>query len=319
MCICGATDQSVVDEHIVINHSLNLASDISVNYLVRADLLQNYHSFYLECAVPKYNGNTKIGMEIVTVEPVLNGYFYYFTLDGMTAIHMNDTVEATLHMRNDDGDAVSETDVYSIATYAYHQLNKADSANELKYLCAELLRYGSAAQIFKGYRTDALADSAMTREQKVWLRDLNAVTFANHNTQFEDLSAPIVLWVGKALVLDSKVTVRFVINSEAYVGDITNLSLRLSYRKVDGTMVKVTLTDPVPYGAPGCYAFDFDGLIAAELRTVLNVAVYAGNAQVSNTLQYSADTYGNGKTGNLLRLCKSLFAYSDSARAFFTE
>ena len=319
MCICGATDQPVVDEHIVINHSLNLASDISVNYLVRADLLQNYHSFYLECAVPKYNGNTKIGMEIVTVEPVLNGYFYYFTLDGMTAIHMNDTVEATLHMRGDDGDAVSETDVYSIATYAYHQLNKADSANELKSLCAELLRYGSAAQIFKGYRTDALVDSTMTQEQKVWLRDLNTVTFANHNTQFEDLSAPIVLWVGKALVLDSKVTVRFVINAEAYVGDPSNLSLRLSYRKVDGTMAKVTLTDPVPYGASDCYAFDFDDLMAAELRTVLNVAVYAGNAQVSNTLQYSADTYGNGKTGNLLRLCKSLFAYSDSARAFFTE
>ena len=31
------------------------------------------------------------------------------------------------------------------------------------------------------------------------------------------------------------------------------------------------------------------------------------------------DTYGNNKTGTLLDLCKALFAYSDSAKAFFTR
>jgi hypothetical protein len=80
---------------------------------------------------------------------------------------------------------------------------------------------------------------------------------------------------------------------------------------------KATLTNPVAYSKEGLYVFDFDGLMAAELRTVINAAVYAGNTQVSNTLQYSADTYGNGKSGMLLRLCQALFAYSDSAKAYF--
>ena len=35
-------------------------------------------------------------------------------------------------------------------------------------------------------------------------------------------------------------------------------------------------------------------------------------------LQYSAHAYGNNKASTLLDLCKALFAYSDSARAYFS-
>ena len=45
--------------------------------------------------------------------------------------------------------------------------------------------------------------------------------------------------------------------------------------------------------------------------------IYKGETPVSCTLQYSADTYGNNKTGDLLELCKALFAYSDSAGNYF--
>ena len=79
------------------------------------------------------------------------------------------------------------------------------------------------------------------------------------------------------------------------------------------------LTDPTAYGSVATrYAFDFDGLLAAELRSVVDVAVFAGDTQVSSTLRYSADTYGNNKTGTLLELCKALFAYSDSAKDYFS-
>ena len=65
------------------------------------------------------------------------------------------------------------------------------------------------------------------------------------------------------------------------------------------------------------YAFDFDGLLAAELRSALTVAVYMDELQISPTLQYSASSYGNGTTGSLLSLCKALMAYSDCAKSFF--
>ena len=68
----------------------------------------------------------------------------------------------------------------------------------------------------------------------------------------------------------------------------------------------------------GYYAFTLDTLLASELRTVVSVQIYAGETPVSSTMQYSADTYGNNKTGTMLDLCKALFAYSDSAKAYFS-
>ena len=320
-CLCGEAEvkEPVENATLKLNHSLNLASDISVNLLVSKTLLAGFdmNTVYVESTVDTYEGNEKTGTTTIRIRPVESEYYYYFTLDGLTAVQMNDRISSVLYGTKDGQPYYSPTDEYSIATYAYSQMDNADRAQSLKTLCADLLRYGSMAQIFKGYRTDSPADADMTHIHKSYLSDIDGVAFGNCNGQIEDAYAPMVTWAGKALVLDSKVTVKFVINAELYVGDISNLSLLLSYRKADGTVGKVTLTNPVPYGNPGWYAFDFDGLMAAELRTVLNAAVYAGNTQISNTLCYSADTYGNGKTGTLLQLCKALFAYSDSAKAYF--
>ncbi len=308
----------ILDRNTTIMHSLNLASDISINYIVAKSDLEGYRSFYLECLQPRYEGNTYVGDTILKLEPVDRGAFYYFTLDGLTATQMNDTIQATLRMEKESKTYYSETDTYSIAQYAYNRLAKETTTAELKTLCADLLRYGARAQSYKGYRVDSPADQAMTDGHKSHLSDIEAVTFGNYNTVREDLAAPTVTWVGKALVLDSRVTVRFVINAAGYNGSVEELELRIRYRDLSGAEQTCVLTEAVVYGgAEGRYAFDFAGLNAAELRSVIEAAVYAGDAQVSDTLIYSADTYGNNKTGTLLDLCKALFAYADSAEDFF--
>ena len=82
--------------------------------------------------------------------------------------------------------------------------------------------------------------------------------------------------------------------------------------------MNLTLTDPQDYSGNGLlYVFTLDALLASELREVVSVRIYAGETPVSATLQYSADTYGNNKKGDLLELCKALIAYSDSAKAYF--
>ena len=84
--------------------------------------------------------------------------------------------------------------------------------------------------------------------------------------------------------------------------------------------MELTVTEMEEYNADrGLYAFTVDALLASELREVLTVQIFAGEEPVSTTLQYSADTYGNNKTGVLGELCKALFAYSDSAKAYFTN
>ncbi len=324
LCTCGrkeAVKEPVEDAALKLNHTLNLASDISVNFAVPKSLLEGFdlQTVYVDCTVENYEGNTKLGETVERLYPVEQGNYYYFTLQGLTAVQMNDPLRSVLRGVKYGQEYYSPVDNYSIATYAYSQLDKASAPQELKTLCADLLRYGSAAQSFKSYRTDTLADASMTLEHLTYLSDAEAVTFGKTNQSLADLDSPKAVWVGKTLNLGSKVSLRYIFTLDGYTGAMEDLSLRVRYLDVYGEEMTAVSTDLVEYNPEkGQYAFDFDGLLAAELRTVVSAQIYAGDQPVSVTLQYSADTYGNNKTGDLLTLCKALFAYSDSAKAYFT-
>ena len=313
-------EEDTVAQNLSIYHSLNLASDISVNFLVPASELDAYDSFFMRIAVSDYEDNVLQGHSFLYPEAVRNGEYYYFTLSDLTAVQMMDELEATLYMSKDGKDYVSTTDIYSIADYAYGQLEKENAPESLKVLCADLLVYGGKAQLYKGYRTDALADAFMNEEQRAYCSSLDALSFGNTNAVGTESEAPAVTWAGKALELNSKVSVIYCVDLSNYGGEPRDLSLHVSYLDSEGETVSVDLRDILPYeGRENCYKFTLTTLLAAELRTVLTAQVYAGEQAVSNTLTYSADTYGNNKTGALGELCKALFAYSDSAKAYFAN
>ena len=322
LCACGQEETTVLlkETSWKIGHTLNLASDISVNLVVSKSLLEGYDmdTVCVMATVDVYEGNCQTDAETVKLLPVEQGNYYYFTLTGLTAVSMNDRIHSVLYGTKDGQMYYSATDDYSIADYAYSQLDKGEAPIALKNLCAQLLCYGAKAQIYKGYRTDALADRDLTGERSKYLRELSDVEFGNTNEILGDLTAPAITWVGKTLSLESKVILKYVFSTEAYAGDVTDLSLCVSYRDVDGEILTATVTQVEVYNAERKqYAFSFDGLLAAELRTVLSAQIYAGDEPVSATMVYSPDTYGVGKTGTLGELCKALFAYSDSAREYF--
>ncbi len=321
VCIyCGATG-IYVDTNVEIRHTLNLASDISINYVIPAASLADYDVFYLECVRQTYSGNEATGSESVILDsPELKGSYYYFTLTGINATQMGDEIRATLYMLRGDSICCSNEDVYSVATYAYIQMDKEGAAENLKKLCADLLRYGKEAQVYKSYRTNALVDEDMTELHRSYLSDAEAVTFGNNNTTLNDLQNPVIKWVGKSLNLESKVSVKYIFELGTYTGKVEDLSLKVHYINYEGKVSQVTLKGAQLYDAPtNRYAFSFDGLLAAELRAVVDVAVYQGDTQLSRTLRYSPDTYGNNRTGQLLILCKALFAYADTAKTFFAK
>ena len=314
----AVNETPILDAEAQILHSLNLASDIAINYIVPKSELQAYSSFRLECRIPLYEGNSYAGEKSVTLSPVEKGDYWYFTLDGLTAVQMNDTIQARLVMTDGARSYYSETDAYSIARYASAQLNKLNASPALKSLCANLLRYGSAAQSYKEYRTDFLADRDLTAEQTALLTDLNTVTFGNNNSLTDKCSDPKVSWAGKALLLDSKVSVRYVFDLTDSALSPEDLTLRLTYVDQNGAEKEVLLARCEAYGnTANRYAFVFEELLASELRTVLYATVYCGSTPVSHTLCYSVDTYCSNKTGTLGTLCRALLAYSDYAKAFF--
>ncbi len=324
LCFCGREEPKApaVESSWKLGHTLNLASDISVNLAVSKALLSGFDmdSVYVLTEVDLYEGNEKTGVKTLKLLPTEQGNYYYFTLTGMTAVNMNDRIRSVLHGVKDGQAYYSPTDDYSIADYAYSQMNKAGNSQSLKTLCADLLRYGAKAQIYKSYRMDTLTDSKMTDSHKAFLSDMDGITFGNTNETLTDLSNVPILWKGKALNLDSKVCLKFVFAMGTYTGELSDLSLRVSYTDTKGAEKTVTLTNAELYNATlSYYAFTLDTLLAAELRSIVTVQIYHGDTPVSYTLRYSADTYGTGKTGTLSDLCKALFAYSDSAKAYFAK
>jgi hypothetical protein len=158
----------------------------------------------------------------------------------------------------------------------------------------------------------------MTETHKAYLSDIGSLTFGNTNRVLDDLEGASVTWAGKALNLESKVALKLVFNPSGYRGEVSDLTLRISYEDAQGRTKTLELADPELYNeAMGVYAFTLDTLLAAELRAVISAQIFAGDTAVSATLEYSPDTYGNNKTGDLLDLCKALFAYSDSAKGYF--
>ena len=320
---CGGAEYipaPVVDENIKIYHTLDLASDISITFAVPKNLLADYDAYYLECVLPEYSGNEQTGTSVIEVRPVVSGGYYYFTLTGITAIRMGDMVEAILHMTKDGAEYISLMDSYSVATYAYAMLNGSKDAKMLT-LCADLLRYGAEAQSFKGYRTDALVDANMTEVHRSYLSETDTLIFTATDRHMGDLESPVITWVGKTLDLGSKVGLKFVFDIENYTGNIADLSLKVSYESGNDEIKTVVLTAAETYNATkGQYSFTFYGLLASELRTVVEVAVYEGETQLSETLRYSAESYAAKMGGtDLGSLTEALFAYSDSAKAFFAK
>lgn len=306
-------------ENITIGHTLNLASDISINYAVKASALEGYDSFYMQCILPQYEGNTELETTTVYLEGVKNGSYYYFTLQGLTAVQMGNEIHASLKLVKDGQTYSSPTDSYSVASYAYSQLGKSNASQSLKKLCAQLLRYGALAQTYKAYRTDALVDAAMTADQLALLTDPETVVFGQNNRVLEDMADPKVTWAGKALSLESKVVVKFIVDLSAYQEEMEGLSLHIKYTDYSGKEVNLELNRYSVYDSEkNYYAFELDQLLAADLRSVISAVVYEGEDAVSATLEYSPDSYGNGKKGDLLALCRALVAYSDAALAYFT-
>ena len=160
----------------------------------------------------------------------------------------------------------------------------------------------------------------MTADQKALLSDLEAVTFGNTNLTENIPETNSITWLGKSLDLASKVSVKFIFTLGSYAGTTEDLTMKVIYKDIHGKDKELMISDVEVYNADyGYYAFTLDSLLAAELRSVLTVQICQDDTVVSGTLQYSADTYGNNKIGALGELCKSLFAYSDSAKVYFSQ
>ena len=229
ICICGdGTGEPVAKEDLKLYHTLDLASDISVNFVVPADRLDGFDmsTVRVECRL-----ETPEGERLFILLPELRGQYYYFPLRELTAVHMSNRIRSVLQGTRGIRSYYSPTDDYSIGDYAYNCLNNSMYDEKLKTLCAELLRYGTAAQNYKGYCTETPADGNMTQTHRSYLADLETVPVGEISMELPSIRETCVTWAGRAMALDSRIAIRYVVDLSAYVGKIEDLRLVIRYRE----------------------------------------------------------------------------------------
>ncbi len=154
--------------------ALKLENDITVIFKADAALdAEGYRDYYVEIVQQKENGET----ETATIQGVKSedGQYYEFPYTGVNAKETGDSINATIFAYDADNNLVQgkTKENYSVKEYCRSMLDKTedeltamglsvDKQASLKNLLVDLLNYSSEAQKYFTYKTDALANAALT-------------------------------------------------------------------------------------------------------------------------------------------------------------
>ncbi len=282
------------------NISIAVAKDLTVKYYVR-DI--NY--FIGKTIEMRFtvNSHTK------TVSGTLNGDQRAFAFDGIAPHWMGDTIIAELLV---DG-TVKETKYYSVLNYLKSLKSKtmgelnmnADQYGKLQTLINDLLVYGGAAQVFKGYKTDSLVSANVTGSPFTDIQDSDVqrttetgeggITFTAATVFFDNVNA-----------LKVKLT----------AADLSNV--RFTVKIGEGTESELPSADHLEDLGNGTWTITTDGIEAYRFDDVYTITAYRNGVAVA-TLRYSVKSYVYAKqsgSDSMAALARATYNYGIAAKAY---
>ena len=281
--------------------ALVLKDNLNVKFHVSSDLfIEDAYS------APYVVFQVGIKTQTVTEYQIVDGN-YVFTCTNLAPSQLGDTITATLYATL--GDEVKSVSIeYGVATYCYNMLGKTEDA-KLRTLLVDLLNYGAAAQTYSQYKKNDLCNADLTEEQKAWGTSEAPALSSKLNTKAAVVDNAKATWKAAALVLNNGVTMRFRFAAESTEG----LTVKIVAAGQEWTVSQFTAAEQA-----GQYYADFSGLSARQMREVVSVTVMEGDTAVSNTLEYSVETYAYNKQNEarIGDLVLAMMRYGDSAAAY---
>ena len=293
---------------------LVLNSDIAINFNVDEAVIDSADGIYAVFTKALYNEAGEItGYYDETVSDAIYNEetgLYSFRFTGINPAEMGSAVTAQLFGYR-DGELVSGSIVnYSVLSYINRMYAKNDDA-AFHAMLADLAAYGAAAQNYVDYNTANLVTAKVTDG----LMDYATKEAPELNNATTISGDGIVKFTAAYLSLRERITVCYTIDASEYDGNAADLELRI----YDGA--NLIGTAPVNE-VGGEYVASFSGLNALQMRTVLTAEVYNGNTCVSNTLDYSIESYAASKAaGNdaLASLVNAMMNFGISAEIYFAD
>ena len=295
---------------------LQLQDTIAIDFIVsKTELDGKYHDPYLAV--------TQNGIMRILKEYGESGDSLVFTYR-VTPQMLDDAVIAVPHAMNaSGGDVAGEALKYSVTEYCYNMLSK-DEYQEEKYatfrrLLVDILRYGDAAQTYKGYKTGELASRNLTSAQKAMGTDVNAVqtynTVKEQNYKTVSSADKLAEIKSATLFLEAAVNIRFGISVDS-TADAADLRVVIT-DNAECTNVIAEYRLNAQQVSGGLYCVDVNKLNAGQMKKTIYATVKKGDKAVSNTYRYSIESYVNSKRTdsgtNLDKLLDAMMRYGNTA------
>ena len=268
--------------------STSLGGNIAMNFYVELseDLVADPDA-YIQFT---FGGKT---IHVPLSEGVASGNNVYRFACPITSKNMTDDITAQVF--NASG-AVGASKTMSVDTYCNWVIENVKDAKTVNLMKA-MLNYGASAQMLFNYRTDDLANAALSAADKTFGK-VDASAFAHSRTGEEDGIKP----VSYTLLLDSETTVRcyFQLTGTKTIDQFTFT--------VDGIKVEPVYKD-------GYYYIEKANIAAHRLDdmhafTCGNITItYGGLSYVNQVMTY----YTSGTTFDM---ASALYAYSKAAEAY---
>lgn len=274
----------------IIGASITVGQDLTMNYAVKL-----YDESLLgegQRLAMRFTMNDK-SVTVYARETLCEQGDYVFAFAGIGPQCMTDNIKAELLLGET---VIASKNEYSVKTNAESLLEKYSHDMELKQLLVDMLTYGAAAQNYKDYNLEKLANKNLPSD--VLPSDILP---AETHTSIEKSTSDTVFFKSATVWFDhvNRICVKLSTNE--------NVTL-----KVNGKTLALTDT---AYYTDAIYATDFDRVYTFEL--------YEGEALVQ-TLTYSVTSYVYAKMGNVVDgeptemavLAKTLYRYGVSAVAY---
>ena len=284
--------------------NLTLSDSIAVNFRVKAEVYEAYENVYavISCGTNSITVNNPVYKEAEGL--------YVFSFAGIGPQNMKDAISCTLY-GTANGQDYTKTVEYSVYRYCTNQLAKSNDP-AFKAVVTDLLNYGAAAQIYSGHNVNDLANAGV--DQTYATATLATEPVKDLNLTYATIDNPTVAWKSASLYLESKVNARLEIQTD----DLTGLTVKFVINGVEYVSDKF---EARPNTADRYYVY-FDSLLPTQMRTPFTATVYRNGVAVSNTIQYSIQTYVVGKTTpgtNLNDLVIAMLKFGDACAAYFNK
>jgi hypothetical protein len=219
---------------------------------------------------------------------------------------------------------------YSPKQYAMNMLGKASTSDAQKALCVAMLNYGTEAQNYFNYNTDALMNGDLTAEQRALVTAYSAGLFKGAVSADEAKTGSFAKTDGfsrktASVSFEGAFAINYYFTPSAEIsGDMTFYywtpeayasAETLTADNASGTMTMILAEN-------GSYWADVSGIAAKKLDETYYVAgVYIdtdGNVHCTGVVPYSLSKYCIGNaSGNMGELAQAAAMYGYYAKCYF--